>query len=233
MTDRPGCHEAQPLLAELATGAATGHERAAALGHIAGCQSCRRELDELTEVVDGMLLLAPRREPPAGFESAVLARRPDLVREPKPARHRYRMRLVLIASGAVAVLLAFVLGAGVVQRQTAADRALAERYRQTLTVADGRYLRAARLTGASGGQVGTVFLYQGNPSWLLVSVAAAPADGAYRVTVEYADGQPYQAGVCDLAGGSGTAGYRLSVPVSRVRVVRLNGPAGAQLQAKT
>jgi hypothetical protein len=238
MTDRPECHEVQPILAEVAIDAATGHGRALALGHVADCPACRRELDELAEVVDGMLLLAPRREPPAGFESAVLARRPDLGPEQRPAKRwrfasRYRMRLVLIAGGAVALLLAFTLGAGVAHRQAAADRALAERYRQTLAVADGRYLRAARLTGASGGQVGTVFLYQGNPSWLLVTVAAAPADGAYRVTVEYADGQPYQAGVCELAGGSGTAAYRLSVPVSRIQAVRLDGPAGATLQART
>src|SRR5262245_23264065 len=144
------CGEVQPLLAELAIGAAAGQERALALEHVAGCLGCRRELDRLAEAVDGVLLLAPPREPPAGFESRVLA---QLVPMPQVRRRRAFWRpgrLVLAAGVAAALVLAFVLGAGLVRRQTADDRALADRYRETLAVADGRYLRAVRLTGAAG-----------------------------------------------------------------------------------
>src|SRR5258705_10219908 len=72
MDETPGCARVSPLRAELATGAATGYERARALGHVAGCPACRGELADLSRVADDLLLLAPRREPPAGFESAGL-----------------------------------------------------------------------------------------------------------------------------------------------------------------
>src|SRR5258706_10161213 len=73
MTERLECGEAEALLAELATGAAAGHDRALTLQHVATCTACRQALGELVQVADALLLLAPPTEPPAGFESAVLA----------------------------------------------------------------------------------------------------------------------------------------------------------------
>src|SRR5215467_1195390 len=74
MDETPDCEAVRPLLEELATGAVTGHDRAFALMHVAHCDRCRRELTELTRVADDLLLLAPRREPPAGFDAAVARR---------------------------------------------------------------------------------------------------------------------------------------------------------------
>jgi len=257
MTDPLACDDVRALLADLATGAATGHDRARAVEHLADCAACRREVAELSRAADTLLLLAPRVEPPAGFEARVIA---ALEGHPSPAgqsghraslgrragrwftrrptheqartANRPRLRL---AAGAVAVAVAaFAGGATVVDRRTADDRELAEHYRQTLAVANGRYLSASPLTAPDGTRAGSVFLYQGNPSWLLVSVTAAPADGAYRMTILDRAGSLHPAGTCRIAGRTGTAGYRLPVPVSNVAEVRLHAPtpAVAQLTAR-
>lgn len=262
MSDPHACDAAQVLLADLATGAATGQDRARAVEHLADCAACRREVAELARAADTLLLLAPRVEPPAGFETRVIAtleahppaaerswHRASLsrrvrgwltrtsTREPGPTARRPRpSRRFRLAAGAVAMAVAaFAGGAAVTERRTADDRRLAEHYRQTLAVADGRYLSAIPLTAGDGTRAGSVFLYQGNPSWLLVSVTTAPADGAYRMTILDRAGSLHYAGTCRIVDRTGTAGYRLPVPVSNVAEVQLHAPtpAVAQLTART
>ena len=58
---------------DLALGTLDGEERAALLTHLAGCGTCRRVVDELAQVADRLLLLAPPAEPPSGFESRVVS----------------------------------------------------------------------------------------------------------------------------------------------------------------
>jgi hypothetical protein len=72
--DDMSCDEFAEVAAELALGVLTGRERAAALAHLDGCESCREQVRELTMVQDELLALLPSQEPPAGFESRVLAR---------------------------------------------------------------------------------------------------------------------------------------------------------------
>lgn len=252
MTEPHDCPAMRSLLAELATGAAAGHDRAWALGHIAGCPACRAELAELAKVADGLLLLAPPSEPPPEFESAVLARleaapgpsgqRPGHA-APRPSRWRpgraaprpsWRRpgRAALAAAAAVAALLVASGGtAAIVYQRGEQDRAVAEQYRQTLEVADGRYLRAARLVTAAGERSGTVFLYQGHPSWLMVTVTAAPTDGRHEIRVLERGGAAHTVGSCQLAGGAGTAGYRLDIPVAQVAGVQLRQGEVVQLTA--
>ena len=69
----PACGECESWGAELALGLLTGPERATGLSHLVDCPSCREQVDELARVADRLLLLAPEAEPPAGFESRVLA----------------------------------------------------------------------------------------------------------------------------------------------------------------
>jgi anti-sigma-K factor RskA len=75
-TDMAGmsCDEFAQVAAELALGVLTGRERAAALAHLDGCESCREQVRELTMAQDELLALLPSQEPPAGFESRVLDR---------------------------------------------------------------------------------------------------------------------------------------------------------------
>jgi hypothetical protein len=222
MNELPGCPEVREVLPELAVGAVAGDERAWALSHVAGCVACRRELAEFSRAADTVLLLAPSVEPPPGFESRVLAALSPAAAPAPLRRRRWRLpHLRPAVAFAVAVVLAAGAGAQVVRWRSADDRALAENYRRTLAVADGRYLRAMRMTTVDGQSAGTVFLYQGNPSWLLVTVFAAPADGAYDVLVVDRNGGAHPAGTCQVTGGSGTAGYRLTLPVSNVAKVQL------------
>jgi Putative zinc-finger len=68
------CDEFANMAAELALGVLTGRERAAALAHLDGCESCRELVRELTMTGEELLALLPSREPPPGFETRVLER---------------------------------------------------------------------------------------------------------------------------------------------------------------
>lgn len=228
MTDRQDCEHVLPLLAELATGAATGYDRARALSHVSRCASCRAELAQLSKVADELLLLAPSHEPPAGFESQVMASigqgapppRPTPTRRRPAFRHRIPMR---VAVSAAAVALAATLGAGAVWQATSGDRHVAQDQRQTMQMTNGRYFTAFPVTDEAGGRTGTVFLYEGDPSWLLVDVRDVP-DGDYNMVIVDRDGIAHPSGTCTMKHGWGTYGYRLWQPVSEVAVIQLNGP---------
>jgi hypothetical protein len=81
MAERPDCLRTGQLIPELAIGVAAGDERAGALGHLARCVRCRGGLESATAAADALLLLAPEREPPPGFETRVLT---GLPHEPAP-----------------------------------------------------------------------------------------------------------------------------------------------------
>ena len=72
--DDMSCDEFAEVAAELALGVLTGRERARALAHLDGCESCREQVRELSMAGDELLALLPPAEPPAGFESRVLDR---------------------------------------------------------------------------------------------------------------------------------------------------------------
>src|SRR3954470_9922047 len=87
----PRCHETREMAADLALGIVEGEERGRALQHLADCPDCRAEVEKYSELADELLLLAPHREAPVGFESRVLG---ELLPAPKPKRRR-RLRLLL------------------------------------------------------------------------------------------------------------------------------------------
>ena len=161
MSDRPSCEEVRALAPELALGIAVGDERARVLEHLLACPACRRHLEELSSVADDLLLLAPTQEPPVGFESRVLDELEQ--RSERPERRR-RTPLIAVAAAAVAALVT----ASAMWLAFDDDRDLADRYRETLAVANGKYLAAAPLSAAGGRRAGTVFGYEGDPSWVLV-----------------------------------------------------------------
>jgi hypothetical protein len=204
MTSTERCAELRDALNEVALGVADGTTRGAVMAHLATCDSCRHELSSLAAAADELLLLVPEREPSADFEGRVLARlAPE--RDPsapagrdRPAaepvhpvtvrRHPARRAVLTVAMGAA---LLGVGGTGV-WLATAPDRDLAASYRSTLDTANGRYLAAADLTTHTGSgsstvspaqSVGTVFLYEGNPSWAYVVVRDAGAAASYDVVV--------------------------------------------------
>lgn len=218
------CADLADTLAEVATGAASGPDRALLLRHLTGCEDCRRELDELTRVADAVLLIAPEHEPPAGFEGAVLAR---LTPTSAPTRRRRFARPLLYAAAAAVLALG---GAAAAWLSTGDDRDLAAAYRDTLDVANGRYFAAADLLEPSGGSAGTVFLYEGEPSWLFVVVRDAPAPGEYDVVVD-AGASSTVVGSCVVESTTCSVGTTIDAHVYDVDEVRLVSPSGTALTA--
>jgi hypothetical protein len=219
MSDPRGCEEVRDLLPELAAGVAAGDERARVLAHLATCEACRGELAELSSVVDELVQLAPAREPSPGFESAVLAA--------MSPRHRWQPSPAVLA--VAATLIGALLAAGTVWWQTAPDRDLAQKYRHTLAVADGQYFVAAPVRGGAGH--GTVFAYEGDPSWLFVSLEDSPWSGSYLVQVVTTDGRIVAAGRCEVRDGHGSWGRTVAVPVHEISAVRLRAPGAGTLRA--
>ena len=136
----PRCEETRALAAELALGIVEGEERGRALQHLAECPECRVRVEELSEVADELLLLAPHREPPVGFESRVLG---EVLPPPEPKRRR-RLRLVLAPAAAAVAAAAIVLAI------VAPDLRLASHYKHTLDQANGKEFESYALRG--GGQ---------------------------------------------------------------------------------
>jgi hypothetical protein len=208
VAEGPECAEVRELFPELAAGVAAGDERARALGHLSGCPACRREFAGTAEVVDELLWLVPEHDPPAGFESSVLAR----LTPAAPRRRRPHPRLLW----AVSIVAAAVLAAGAVWWQTADDRDLATDYRHTLTVAHGHGLSAAPLL-AGDRETGTVFAYDGSPSWIYVTFRSAPLQGRYDVRLLTTDGRRLALRPFTARPGGTAWGSTIQVPIRQIQ----------------
>jgi hypothetical protein len=225
MNAEMGCDQVRELAADLAIGIADGQQRDAALRHAATCPGCRRLVSELSSVVDDLLLLAPSQEPPSGFATRTLARiSPPATRRRAarpgtrhfPAGRRWLPRLAVAAS----IIAALGAGAGTVYQVTSADRRLADSYRSVLTQGQGSFFAAAPVRGPTG-RAGTLFGYQGNPSWLWATVHM-PDAGPQRFNVQLItrDGRHLPAGTAVLGGGSQTWAALISVDLTDVAQVR-------------
>jgi Putative zinc-finger len=221
------CEETRQLAPELALGIADGAERARALEHLARCADCRRAVAALTEVADELLMLAPEREPPVGFESRVLAR----VAPPAPvSRARRGRRLLAVLAPAVA---AAALATGIVLGATGDDRRLADHYRATLAEANGSYFEAARLRAPAGMRAGLVYGYRGNPSWVYVAVDRPYRSTTYTAELALTSGQRVPLPRLRLDPETGSGGQAIPVDLHSVATVRLVGSGrGDVLQAE-
>ena len=214
------CGRLQELGPELALGIADGADRAWALEHLAGCPECRARLEQLATIADDLLLVAPRVEPPAGFEGRVTG----AIRPPtRPARlRRWGIPVAAALAGAACAAVAVWLALG-------DDRDLADSYRETLAVADGEYFDAAPVELPGGDKVGYVYGYQGRTSWILAVVYDGVADGRYELEVVTDDGERLQLRSLDVAGGHGSAGGATAVDYDDISQVRLLDAAGREL----
>ena len=154
----------------------------------------------------------PEREPPAGFDARVLA----AVDQRTP---RHRLRTILLV--AAAMVLVATLAAGLTWWRGADDRDVADHYRGVLSTADGSYLRAAELR-FDGDDAGSVFAYQGRPSWLFMSVEDAP-NGTYHVRLVGTDGVARWIGTCTVRDGTGSWGIAVDQPIRSVDRVEMYG----------
>ena len=209
MSARPDCEQARSLSAEVALGIAGGEERSRVLGHIAGCAECKQLVTEQGEIGDRLLLLAPEAEPPAGFESAVLAR-----------LHTRRKRRPSWRS-AVAVVAAAALSAGAVIVATREDRRQAATYDRALNEAHGTYFGAFSLQQENGSEVGDVFVYSGERPWIFAVFAESMPPGRYRAQLVTHDGERIELGDFELSPDNRDWGSGVDVELQDVRDARI------------
>ena len=222
-----GCEQTRELAAEIALGIADGAERAGALRHLSECAECRRAVEQLSVVTDELMMLAPEREPPPGFESRVLARlQPPPVVAVRP-RRRLRRLLAPVAATAAAAGLA----AGLVFGLTSDDRRLAAHYRATLAVAHGTEFQAAQLRDAAGDPAGLVYAYRGRPSWIYVSLYVDQRQERYRVQLVLTSGRRIDLPRFRLDAVTRSGGQAVPVDVGTVASVRLVVSAGGEVLA--
>jgi hypothetical protein len=225
MTADETCDRVRELIPELAIGVASGEERAQALSHLAGCKDCRRELEEMAQVADELLLLAPEREPSIGFESRVLDQLTGLA-VTRPRRWR------AVALGVAASLALAALSAGLVYRATDGDRLLAAQYREVLRRFDGEYFQSAALTGSPSGADGQVFGYQGSPSWMFLIVPGQAETDVYRIKLETRSGRRIDLGSVEVTSSGGSWGKTIPVDLGEAARVWLKDGFGHVLQAQ-
>jgi hypothetical protein len=210
------CDETRELLPELALGIADGADRARVLEHVAACVDCRRELERQSAIADELLVLAPEKEPPLGFELGVLRSiQPPLAQRPFILR-----RLALV--GAVAAAVAITAGGMLLSFRE--DRRLADHYRATLAQANGTYFGAVRFADAAGRPGGVLFSYRGSPSWIVVTV-----EPAYRTSVnraELVDRSGRRIPLADFRLSDGAWGGSIPLDLGDIAAVHLVGDDG-------
>lgn len=219
------CMHTRENLPELALGIADGEQRALALQHAAGCSDCRHELEQLSSLVDDLIALAPRREPPPGFENRVLKRLGVRHGMRRHAR-RYLQRLSLGAA-VVAASAATALAMSLVYRS---DQRLASQYRTALQGAHGQYFQSAPLKTPAGQTAGIAFAYQGAPSWLFYVLESHNGSQRYDEQILTRSGRTLTLRPFKLIDSSW--GIATPIPVRDIARVRLiPEPYGRMLQA--
>jgi Putative zinc-finger len=219
------CEEMRELAPDIALGIADGEERAEALEHLSTCADCRRLVEQLSQVADELLMLAPAQEPPAGFESRVvqslgLERRPRRRLTPRWLAVRLGPPLAAAAVAVVALVSVY-----------SDDRQTAERYREALARAGGQYFQAEPLADEGGARGGVAFGYEGSPPWVLVTVAPAHRDSVSRGELVTKDGRTIALPALELD-RTGSWGGAIPVKLYRVASIRLLGDTpGEVLQA--
>jgi hypothetical protein len=212
MTDSSAHEETRGVAAELAMGVATGVERGRALSHLEGCHECRAYVAGLADARDELLLLAPEREPAAGFESRVLA---HLIRPARPARWRRILSLSVAASVAAAA------GVGGAWLATRSDRQAAALFRTALERADGVYLGVEVLRQPDGTRAGHVAVYLGRPSWIFVVIDEGFPVGTFDVEVVGRSGDRQPAGTVAIDQDRRGAGLVLPTGIEQIASVVL------------
>jgi hypothetical protein len=147
---------------ELALGLIAEPRRSALLDHSGSCAVCQANLDAATALGDRLMLLTPDAEPPAGFESRVLAR---LGTESPSQRRPARLRWLVAAAVVALALLAGTL-VGWVSRGT--------------TVHEAGVVKHGVIASSTGAEVGTIQLISAPQPHVLVSIGTPRAGPGVR-----------------------------------------------------
>jgi hypothetical protein len=124
------------------------------------------------------------------------------------------------------VIVGAAFGGASVLVATADDRRLAEDYRAALSEGQGSFFAAASLEGTNG-RAGTVFGYEGQPSWVMVTLRSAwNEERPFGVRVVTRDGRYIALGDAALGGDHEVWGRQIPVDLSEVQELRFVGPEG-------
>jgi hypothetical protein len=111
------------------------------------------------------------------------------------------------------------------------DRDLASQYRAALGRADGQYFQSARLRAPSGEVVGTVFAYQGSPSWMFYVLDGRYSRGSYREQIVTRSGRRITLPPFRLVAASW--GIATPIPLRDIsRVTLIREPHGPEFEAE-
>lgn len=217
MADR---HPHPDTVLDLALGHLDEPRRSEVVAHLLGCRPCRREHDELAAVVEQTLAAVPRKEPPAGFDTAVLDRirgadRPERTRVAGVVQPRGWTRRGVALVTAAAAALGLVVG-GITSRLLTQG----EETRDTSTVlAAGRALRTD-----DGGVVGYVDRSWSGSGWsLVVNVTDGPDGARYLCRVTTAGGEVREVGDWSISADRGNS-WVVPEPEGGARAVELVRP---------
>jgi hypothetical protein len=155
--------------------------RSELLAHAATCDRCRARLDELVDLADQLLLLAPPVDPPEGFDVRAAAR---MGADDGHHRRRHRRRVRVLATVAVAILALAALGGALAAGRASVDPPSAA----------GPEVRAAPVV-RDGTEVGEVQLVPGRrPLVVLTADRPQPFPGVRHCYLMLADGSALWAG---------------------------------------
>lgn len=216
------CEDLRELAPEIALGIADGEQRETAMRHLAGCDDCRHLLEEMSEVNDELLTVAPVAEPPVGFESRVIERL-GLSRKPRRRRAVFVMRRLAIPAAAAA------LTAGALVGYYHDDHVTASQYKDTLAAAGGSDFIAKPILDPAGQRAGTAFGYEGKPSWVMINVDPAYRDQVKSCELLTKDGRHMT--LDWSAWHDGSWGGSIPVDVYDIQSIRLLGDKPGQVLA--
>jgi hypothetical protein len=196
------CAEFYDSAAELALGVLTGRERAESLAHLDHCEACREHVRQLTMTGEQMLGLLPTAEPPAGFETRVMDRLGLTAPAPQPLHrrrrrpawgHEFSPRRVLAAAAVVVALLGAALGGWGLHAATA-------------PTASASLTSATLVAARDHDHVGQVFVFNGQPRWMYMSVDLESGNDTVICQLVGKDGHITTVGSFRLADGYGSWG---------------------------
>ena len=155
------CIEFEQNVEALATGELTEPETNRLLSHAGGCPGCQAHLDAVSGLVDGLLQLTPRVEPPPGFESRVLERMHSGASAPS-----VRWRSFAVAAACIAALLGGIaLGNRVLTGSHDSSSANANSNSSAGTI-----IRSGTIAKPDGSTLGSAQLVSGEHPFVLVTI---------------------------------------------------------------
>jgi hypothetical protein len=209
------CAQVRELAPELALGVLGGGERAEVIAHVNVCARCQARVLELTEVADALPLLAPEIEPPAGFESRVLAR--------IHAGRRHDRRRWFAAIAAVAAAVA-ILSITVVRVIESGDSTAAT---TTATTTAGAPVEVAMHGTVTGAPAGWAYVSDGHA--VAVNVNYGVASGDYQVRATAPGGTVETLGTMTVDAGRGSWTGRSAQKIMNGSTVALVDSAGHEM----